>query len=169
MGTANKLKGIQMNENTNGEVVVEKQANSIVLYIALGVNAALMLYTIYLSGSVAAGISQSSVLIAMWDMTSSGGVLAEGLGILVLLVIGVLHTVNQAIGKKSLLIEKIASILLKLPINIILVFLALFIAFLGYGKFEIGMSGANLNGGGYILDWVNAAALLFLVFFVKKV
>ena len=30
MGTANKLKGIQMNENTNGEVVVEKQANSIV-------------------------------------------------------------------------------------------------------------------------------------------
>ena len=148
---------------------VEKQANSMVLYSALGLNAALLLYAIYLTGSVVADVSNTPLLTSMWEMTTGGGTIVHGLGVLVCLAIGLLHAANRAIGKKSPLIEKIAGILLKLPINIILLLLALFLAFLGYGKFETGLNTANLGGGGYILDWANTAALLFLVFFVKKV
>jgi hypothetical protein len=46
---------------------------------------------------------------------------------------------------------------------------ALFIAFMGYGKFGVGIDGANPNGGGYVLDWITTGTILFLVFFVKKV
>jgi hypothetical protein len=154
----------------NDDVVVEKQANSVVLYTALGVNILLMIYAIYLTGSVVASLSQDvSIVSAMWQMTTESGMIVHGIGILTLIVIGILHAANQAIGTKSPIIEKIARILLKLPINIILVLLALFIAFMGYGKFEMGVTVANLNGGGYILDWITGVALLFLVFFVKKI
>ena len=158
-----------MSEVTD-DIVVEKKANSAVLYAALGVNIVLMIYAIYLSGSILASIKQDvSIVSAMWQMTTESGMILHGIAILMLILIGILHAANQAIGAKSLLIEKIARILLKLPINIILVLLALFFAFMGYGKFEVGLAGANANGGGYILDWITVATLMFLVFFVKKV
>lgn len=156
--------------NTQNDVIVEKQANSFVLYLALGVNIAVLIYSIYLTGTVAVAIQPDlSIFLAMWEFTTNGGMIVHGFAILALITIGLLHALNQAIGKKSRLIEKIAIILLKLPINILLIMLAFFIAFLGYGKFEVGMSGANANGGGYALDWITAGTLLFLVFFVKKV
>ena len=102
-------------------------------------------------------------------MTTESGMYVHGFAILVIVAIGLLHAVNQAIGKRSPIIERIVRILLKLPINIILALLALFLAFMGYGKFEVGLDAANANGGGYILDWITAASLLFLVLFVKKV
>ncbi|MDA9570205.1 hypothetical protein N9R62_03585 [Porticoccaceae bacterium] len=155
---------------TQDEEIIEEKANSVVLYTALGINIVLMIYAIYLSGSVATAVQPDlSIGTAMWEFTTSGGMVVHGFAISALILIGVLHAANQAIGKKSPLIGKIARILLKLPINIILVLLALFVAFMGYGKFEVGMNTANLNGGGYILDWITAAALSFLVFFVKKV
>ena len=154
----------------NDDVLAEKQPNSLVLYTSLGVNIVLMIYAIYLSGSVLASFSQDvSIVSAMWRMTTESGMIVHGIAILSLILIGVLHAANQAIGAKSPIIEKIARILLKLPINIILVLLALFVAFMGYGKFEMGLTGANVNGGGYILDWVTVVTLLFLVFFVKKI
>ena len=156
-------------KKTKDEVIIEKQANSVVLYAALGINVVLLIYAIYLSGSILANISNLSITTAMWQMTTESGMMVHGFAILVIVAIGLLHAANQAIGKRSPIIEKIARILLKLPINIILVLLAPFLAFTGYGKFEVGVNFANANGGGYILDWITAATLLFLVLFVKKV
>jgi hypothetical protein len=158
-----------MNE-VNDDALVEKQANSAVLYTALCINIVLMLYAIYLSGSVLVSIAQDvSIASAMWQMTTESGMILHGIAILTMLAIGILNAANRAIGAKSPIIEKIARILLKLPINIILVLLALFFGFMGYGKFEVGVVGANVNGGGYVLDWITVASLMFLVFFVKKV
>lgn len=149
---------------------VEKRANSLVLYTALGANIVLMIYAIYLSGSVVASVAvDTSIVSAMWQMTTVGGMVSHGIGILILILVGILHAANQALSSKSPIIGKIAGILLKLPINIILFSSALFIAFMGYGKFAVGITSANLNGGGYILDWMTGVALLFLVLFVRKV
>jgi hypothetical protein len=156
--------------NTQNEITVEKQANSFVLYLALGINIVVLIYSIYLAGSVAIAIQPDlSIISAMWEFTTNGGMMVHGFAILALIMIGLLHSLNQAIGRKSQIIEKIAIILLKLPINILLIMLALFIAFMGYGKFGVGIDGANPNGGGYVLDWITTGTILFLVFFVKKV
>ena len=152
------------------EQIIDKQANATVLYAALGVNALLLFYSIYLSGSAVVSVQPDMALpTAMWEMTSGGGMLAHGFGILAMIAIGLLHSINRAVGKRSPLIEKIARILLKLPINLILLLFAGFIAFMGYGKYSTGTAGINLLGGGYMLDWITCATLLFLVFFVKKV
>jgi hypothetical protein len=152
------------------DVKIQKQANSIVLYAALVVNFVLIIYAIYLTATIGAMLEPTASIVGlMWEFSTSSSMLYHGVAILTLIIIGVLHAANQAIGQKSPLIEKIAGILLKLPINLILICFALFFAYLGYGKFATGVTSANLLGGGYILDWITAAAQLFLVFFVKKV
>ena len=153
----------------DSEVVVEKKANSVVLYGTLTVTSLLLIYAIYLSGSLVSKFDGLSLPMAMWEISTGGGMMVHAVSILVLFSIGLIHFLNKLAGEKSMLIEKIAGILLKLPINIILLLIALFLAFMGYGKFSVGINAENLNGGGYILDWVTVAMLLFLVFFVKKV
>ena len=151
------------------EVATEKQANSVVLYAALAVNIILFMVNIYQSGFLIAQVTGVPISNAMWMTATQGGSIYATLGILICLIIGILYKLNAEIGKKVRIIESIARILLKLPINFVLLIIALWVAWIGYAKFNVGVSDANLLGGGYVLDWVSAIAILFLVFFVKKI
>jgi hypothetical protein len=156
-----------INKTEDQVINVKKTANSVVLYGVLAVNIGLLLTGIYSAGSLISGITGVPLFTAMWTNATEGGTILHSIGILVCATIGVLHLANRAIGMKAPLVEKVAGILLKLPVNIILIMLVLYVAFLGYGKFQVGGTGAL--GGSFILDWITAATLLFLVFGVKKI
>ena len=81
-------------KKTKDEVIIEKQANSVVLYAALGINVVLLIYAIYLSGSILANISNLSITTAMWQMTTESGMMVRGFAILVIVAIGLLHAAN---------------------------------------------------------------------------
>ena len=160
-----------MNINTEQNVIVEKKANSFVLFSALFINVMLLITAIFFAGSTVSKAAEVPLVTAMWEMTIGGGMFYHGLLICLLISIFILYSVNNAIGRKFLIVEKIVSILLKLPINFLLFCFALFFGALGYGKFEVGLETTNLDitGGGYMLDWIIGCAILFLVFFVKKI
>ena len=64
--------------NTQNEITVEKQANSFVLYLALGINIVVLIYSIYLAGSVAIAIQPDlSIISAMWEFTTNGGMMVH--------------------------------------------------------------------------------------------
>jgi len=154
-----------MNEQTQ----IENKANTSVLMIVLGAIIALMLYSIYLTGSLVANLSNVGLFGAMWDSALGGGATVHAMVLFVALIIGAAHLLNKAIGEKSQVIAKVISKLMKLPVSLVLIFLALWLGALGYGKFDTNVTGANLNGGGYVLELINVVSILYLTFFVKKV
>jgi hypothetical protein len=146
----------------------EKAANSVVLHIVLLLTVGLLLSGIIIAGNLISSVTNMSLLEGAWSGATEGGTIAHTFGILVCITIAILHEANKAVGKKNQVIEKVASILLKLPVIVILLLVALFIAFMGYGKFSTGAD-ESLMGGSYVLDWVTSVVILYLTFFVKKV
>ena len=159
---------MEQNHETQ-EVVLETKANTLLLLVVLGIISALMLYSIYLTASVFSEFTDVGLVSAMWKSASGGGAIIHGITLVIMVCIGLMHFVNKIIGEKSQLISRVISKLLKLPVGILLVMISLWLGFLGYGKFETGVTDANLNGGGYILEWINVASILYLTFFVKKI
>tara|TARA_B100000242_G_C42772812_1_gene359902 strand:+ start:76 stop:555 length:480 start_codon:yes stop_codon:yes gene_type:complete len=159
-----------MSENIeNNSRSLEKKAISVSLYIILIINSALLLYGIFSAGKLIAYYDNVNLIDAMWG-SAQGGTIVHAIGIAVCLAIGILHWVNTIIGKKAEILERVISILLKLPVNIIFLLIACYFAFLGYSKYSVvGGSEDNLLGGNYIIDWITACTLLYLVFGIKKV
>ena len=158
-----------MSENNSSiDNHVEKKANSIVLSIVLLINITLLLYGIYLAGNIFVTVGQVNIIEGMW-LSAKSGTFYNSLGIVVCLVIFICHLINKIIGSKSRIMERVISILLRLPVNFILIILAMFFAGFGYGKFSVGENSTNLLGGGFVLDWLTAFALLYLVFGIKKI
>lgn len=155
-------------KNESGKSL-QRTANSAVLFISLGVVAAPIAYSLYQAGLVVSSVSDLSVYGATWMNATEGGTIVHGAALMVLLLIGVLHIANRKIGAQLPLLERIVSLLLKFPVAFVLLTFASWIGFMGYGKYEVGINTANLNGGGYALDWICAAALVYLMLFVKKV
>ena len=158
-----------MSENNSSiDNHVENKANSIVLSIVLLINISLLLYGTYLAGNIVATIGQVNIIEGMWASAKSG-TFVNTAGILVCLLIFICHLINNIIGSKSRITERVISILLRLPVNFILIILAMFFGWSGYIKFSIGDNTTNLLGGGFVLDWLSACALLYLVFGIKKI
>ena len=117
----------------------EKTANSLVLHLVLLVAIGLLLSGIIIGGNLYSSISNASLLESSWMFATQGWGMLHGFGVLVCIAIAILHEANKAVGKKNQVIEKVASILLKVPVILILLVTALYIAFVGYTKFSMGI------------------------------
>ena len=153
-------------DNTTEDI--EKSANSVTLYIVILINISLMLYGIFLAGKLIANVTEDiGIFKAMWTSATSGTIL-HSFGIVVCFVIGFFHWFNKIIGKKFPILERVISILLKLPVNVLLLLTAFMFGWFGWAKYSVGV-GDTLLGGNYILDWITVCTILYLVFGIKKI
>ena len=152
---------------TEEQISTEVKANNLILFAALFANVVLFIVMIYQGAQILIPLGET-LPNAMYMVATHGSIYAT-LGIVVCLLIGILNRVNEAIGTKAPLVKSIAGILLKIPVNFILVCVALWTGFIGYGKYDVGVTGSVGMGGDYIIDGVSVLATLFLVFFVRKI
>ena len=158
------------NSQDQKDKTVENQANSIVLFLVLGINAALSVgaHFVYASSLSKLGGFNFSEL---YDIVTYNAF--HGLGVFytavlcMMLIIFILNRINSFIGRKVPLAESIIRILLRLPVNITLVLGALIIAFFTYSKMQV--PGSEIIFGPVVIDIALILGLLFLTFFVRKV
>jgi len=161
-----------MSDNTQDQKDknAEKQTNSIVLFSILGINAALSIsanfayaYTL----SKVGGFNFSEV----FDITIFNAFYGPGLMytsvFFMMLIVFILNRINFFIGIKVPLAASIIRIFLRLPVNIILVFGALIIAYFTYAKLQV--PGSEIMFGPVGIDIAMILGLLFLTFFVRKI
>ena len=158
-----------MGAKSDADKAIQRTANSAVLMISLALVAAPIVYSMYLAGVAVSSVSDLSIYKATLDNATYGGTILHGAALLVLLLIAVLHIANRIIGSHLPVLERVVSLLLSVPVNLVLLICALWLAFLGYGKFDTEVTEANVNGGGYVLDWICAGAIIYLMLFVRKV
>jgi hypothetical protein len=158
-----------MSAKSAADKAIQRAANSAVLMISLALVAAPIVYSLYLAGSVVSSVSDLSIYRAIWINATEGGTSLHGAALLILVLIAVLHIANRIIGAHLPVLERVVSLLLSVPVNLVLLVCAVWMAFLGYGKFDINITEANVNGGGYVLDWICTGALMYLLLFVRKV
>ena len=157
-----------MEENQPVTESVITKANTTVLFAVLAINIALLGAGIYNAASNIAAVANVSLF---EGVKAASGTWVHMIGVCALILIGFLHIANKMLSEKLPFISSLASLVLKVPVNAVLLILALWMAWIGYGKYSVGLQGAGMDimGGGYILDWVTAVALVYLVFAVKKI
>lgn len=153
----------QTKESTN----VEKQANSIVLFTVLGINAAIAIVaSIFQASSVSEALGLKFGEVYMENTFDGAGLIYTGTVLLMLIVL-ILNRVNFFIGSKVPLAESLIRILLRLPVNFILVCSALWIAWMAWAKSQA--PGSEMFLGPLVVDIALIIGFLFLTFFVKKI
>jgi len=160
---------LEMSHNTQDKNV-EKQANSIVLFLVLVINAALSVSAHFVYASSLSKLGGFNFA-ELYDIVSFNAF--YGLGVIytavfcMMLIIFILNRINSFIGRKVPLAESIIRILLRLPVNIALVLGALIIAFFTYSKLQV--PGSEIIFGPVVIDIALILGLLFLTLFVRKV
>ena len=158
-----------MSDNTQDQknINVGKQANRIVLFSVLGINAALSVVASLVIASSIAKISGLNFGEVYMINTFEGGGLIYTAVFCIMLIVFILNLINSFIGVKVPLAESIIRILLRLPVNFVLVLGALYFAYLAYGKLQV--PGSEISMGPVVIDFGLILGFLFLTFFVRKV
>jgi len=157
-------------ENTVDKKTIENHANFYVLLTISFITITLFLYGIYQSSVLVSNATNVSLIDTMWrNATSISGVSHLSVGILIILIILVLNRINYYLERKNQLIGSIIRILIKIPTNLILFLIAMYIGMIAYGKISVGIEGSSLIGSSYIVDLVSVGFLLFLIIGVRKI
>ena len=156
-------------EDTKNQVEIDQKANNLVLYFALAVNVVLFSIGIFQMTSMISDLTLTPFTEALvMVVTQSSGILPTA-GIIICLIILILNRLNVAIGKRVPLIASVIKIFLKIPINFILIIFALWYGMLAWGTYSVGAGDIPIAVGTLTIQVATILALLFLVFFVRKI